>query len=179
LDYDPEAGPAGPVFDTPMKLLELSTQDKALVVFVGPRGMTKGAQLQWVYRKAARRFLDDDGTAPAPVSLTLRDVLESRGVLNAIDQRVSALAKTPNGLSTTSSERPLLLLIDGDADIAEDAFRDALRLLVEFRASSAHRIVMTLDEGARAAWDPELEPTTVLVARPRSEGRRGGEEWRS
>jgi hypothetical protein len=104
--------------------------------------------------------------APAPVSLTLRDVLEARGVLNAIDQRVSALAQTPNGPSVTLSERPLLLLIDGDADIAEDAFRDALRLLVEFRASSAHRIVMTLDEGARAAWDPELEPTTVLVARP-------------
>src|SRR4029450_8125987 len=37
---------------------------------------------------------------------------------------------------------------------------------LEFRASSAHRIVMTLDEGARAAWDPELEPTAVLVARP-------------
>ena len=103
LDYDPEAGPAGPVFDTPMKVLKLSTQDKALIVFVGPRGMTKGAQLQWVYRQAARRFLDEDGTAPAPVSLALRDVLESRGVLNAIDQRVSALAKTPNRPSATSS----------------------------------------------------------------------------
>src|SRR5262249_42623480 len=95
LDYDPEAGPAGPAVDTPMKLLELSTQDKALIVFVGPRGMTKGPQLQWVYRQAARRFLDENGTAPAPVSLALRDVLESRGVLNAIDQKVSVLATTP------------------------------------------------------------------------------------
>ena len=25
---------------------------------------------------------------------------------------------------------------------------------------------MTLDEGARAAWDPELKPAAVLVARP-------------
>ena len=129
--------------------------------------MAKGAQLQWVYRQAARRFLDEDGTAPAPVSLALRDVLDSRGVLNAIDQNVSALAKTPpDGPRATSSGRPLLLIIDGDADIAEDAFRDALQLLVEFRASSAHRIVMTLDEGSRAAWDSDLVPTAVLVARP-------------
>ena len=158
LDYDPEAGPAGPMFDTPMKLLELSLQDKALVLFVGPRGMTKGSQLQWVYRQAARSFLDGNGTTPAPVSLALRDVLESRGVRKAIDDKVSALAKTANGPSATSSERPLLLIIDGETDIAEDAFRAALRLLVEFRASSTHRIVMTLEEGSRAAWDRASSP---------------------
>jgi CHAT domain len=166
LDYDAEAGPPGPMFDTPMKLLELGLQDKALVLFVGPRGMTKGSQLQWVYRQAARSFLDGSGTAPAPVSLALQDVLEWRGVSKAIDHKVSALAKTPNGTSASSSERPLLLIIDGDADIAEDAFRAALRLLVEFRLSSAHGIVMTLDEGSRTSWDRELEPTAVLVARP-------------
>lgn len=167
LDYDVQAGPAGAVFDTPMKLLELSAQDKALVLLVGPRGMAKGSQLQWVYRKAARRFLDEDGTAPAPVSMALRDVLDSRSVLNAIDQNVSALAKTPpDGPRATSSGRPLLLIIDGDAEVAEDPFRDAQRLLLEFRASSAHGIVMTLDEGSRAAWAQELEPTAVLVARP-------------
>jgi hypothetical protein len=99
--------------------------------------------------------------------LALRDVLESRGVSKAIDDKVSALAKTANGPSATSSERPLLLIIDGETDIAEDALRAALRLLVEFRLSSTHRIVMTLEEGSRAAWDPrELEPTAVLVARP-------------
>ena len=167
LDYDAQAGPAGAVFDTPMKLLELSTQDKALVLLVGPRGMAKGTQLQWVYRKAARRFLDEDGTAPAPVSMALRDVLDSRGVLNAIDRNVSALAKTPpDGPRATASGRPLLLIIDGDAEVAEDTFRDAQRLLLEFRASSAHGILMTLDEGSRAAWDRDLEPTAVLVARP-------------
>jgi hypothetical protein len=167
LDYDVQAGPAGAVFDTPMKLLELSTQDKALVVLVGPRGMAKGPQLQWVYRKTARRFLDEGGTAPAPVSLALRDVLDSRGVLNAIDQNVAALAKTPpDRPRVTSSGRPLLLIIDGDAEVAEDAFRDAQRFLLEFRASSAHGIVMTLDEGSRSAWDPDLAPTAVLVARP-------------
>ena len=78
-----------------MKLLELSMQDKALVLLVGARGMAKGPQLQWVYRKVAQRFLDDNGTAPAPVSLAIRDVLDARGVLNAIDRTVSALAKTP------------------------------------------------------------------------------------
>jgi len=166
LDYDAQAGPAGPMFDTPMKLLELSLQDKALVLFVGPRGMTKGSQLQWVYRQAARSFLDGNGTAPAPVSLALRDVLESRGVSKSIDHKVSALAKTPNGLSASLSERPLLLIIDGETDIVEDAFRAALRFLVDFRLSSTHRIVMTLDEGLRTAWDRELEPTAVLVARP-------------
>ena len=82
LDYDAEAGPAGPMFDTPMKLLELSLQDKALVLFVGPRGMTKGSQLQWVYRQSRTdAFSTRNGTAPAPVSLALRDVLNSRGVL--------------------------------------------------------------------------------------------------
>ena len=166
LDYDPEAGPAGPMLDTPMKLLELSLQEKALVLFVGPRGMTKGSQLQSVYRQAARSFLEGNGIAPAPVSLALRDVLESRGVSKAIDHKVSALAKTTNGPSASSSERPLLLIIDGEADIAEDAFRAALRLLVEFRLNSTHRIVMTLDESSRTAWDRELEPTAVLVARP-------------
>jgi CHAT domain-containing protein len=166
LDYDAEAGPAGPLFDTPMKLLELSLQDKALVLFVGPRGMTKGSQLQWVYRRAARRFLDDeDGTAPAPVSLALPDILNSRRVLDAIDKNVSALAKTPPD-GATSSGRPLLLIIDGEADFVEDPFRDALRKLVEFRTNSAHRIVMTLEEGSRAAWDSDLVPTAVLVARP-------------
>ena len=165
LHYDPEAGPAGPMFDTPMKLLELSLQDKALVLFVGPSGMTKGSQLRWVYRQAARSFLDGNGTTPAPVLLALRDVLESRGVRKAIDDTVAALAKTGNGPSATSSERPLLLIIDGETDIAEDALRVALRLLVEFRLSSTHRIVMTLDEGSRTAWDRALEPTAVLVAR--------------
>jgi CHAT domain-containing protein len=168
LDYDAQAGPAGPMFDTPAKLLELSTQDKSLVLLVGPRGMAKGPQLQWIYRKAAQRFLDDDdGRAPAPVSLALKDILGARGVLDAIDRSVSALAKTPpDDARVSSSGRPLLLIIDGDSEVTEDDLRDAQRSLQAFRASSAHRIVMTLDEGSRAAWDSTLVPTAVLVARP-------------
>ena len=167
LDYDPQAGPAGAVFDTPTKLLDLTEQDKALVLLVGPRGMAKGSQLQWVYRKAARRFLDEDGTAPAPVLLALRDIVKSGGVLEAIEENVSELAKTsPEGPRATSSGRPLLVIIDGDAEVGEDAFHDAQRLLLRFRESSEHGIVMTLDEGSRAAWDTDLEPTAVLVARP-------------
>jgi CHAT domain/PBS lyase HEAT-like repeat len=167
LDYDAQAGPAGAVFDTPTKLLDLTEQDKALVLLVGPRGMAKGSQLQWVYRKAARRFLDEDGTAPAPVLLALRDIVKSGGVLEAIEEKVSELAKTsPDGPRATSSGRPLLVIIDGDAEVGEDAFHDAQRLLLRFRASSEHRIVMTLDEGSRAVWDTDLEPTAVLVARP-------------
>jgi len=168
LDYDAQAGPAGPMFDTPAKLLELSTQDKSLVLLVGPRGMAKGPQLQWIYRKAAQRFLDDDdGRAPAPVSLALKDILGGRGVLDAIDRSVSALAKTPpDDARVSSSGRPLILIIDGDSEVTEDDLRDAQRSLQAFRASSAHRIVMTLDEGSRAAWDSNLVPTAVLVARP-------------
>ena len=99
--------------------------------------------------------------------MALRDVLDSRGVLNAIDQNVSALANTPpDGPRATASGRPLLLIIDGDAEVAEDTFREAQRLLLEFRANSAHGILMTLDEGSRAAWNRDLEPTAVLVTRP-------------
>ena len=167
LDYDAQTGPAGAVFDTPMKLLELTTQDKALVLLVGPRGMAKGPQLQWIYRKAARRFLDEDGTAPAPVLLALRDIVRAGGVFEAIEENVSALGKTsPDGPRATSSGRPLLVIIDGDAEVGEDAFYDAQRLLLRFRASSGHGIVMTLDEGSRAAWGADLTPTAVLVARP-------------
>jgi hypothetical protein len=119
------------MFDTPMKLIELSLQDKALVLFVGPRGMTKGSQLQSVYRQAARA--SSTGTASRPRRFAgPPGRLESRGVRKAIDDKVSALAKTPNGPSATSSGRPLLLIIDGETDIAEDAARRAA-LAGEFR----------------------------------------------
>ena len=54
----------------------------------------------------------------------------------------------------TSSGRPLLLIIDGDAEIAEDAFRDAQRLLLEFRASSAHRIADDTRRGIARGLGP-------------------------
>ena len=143
----------------------MSAEKDALVLLVGARGMAKGLQLQWLYRDVARRFLDDESTAPAPVMLTLREIAEARSVTESIDRTLSALAGTPVRTQAWAA-RPLLLIVDGDEELGEDDLREALRLVKDFRQGSQHRFVVSLDEGSREIWDQDLEPSAVLVAQP-------------
>jgi hypothetical protein len=166
LTYNSEAVPPGALFDMPMKLTELTSEENALVLLVGSRGMGKGSQLQWLYRQAAQRFLQEDSAAPAPVALALREIVESRSVQVAIDRNLTALARIDANIPIAPPERPLLLIIDGDTEISEDSRREALQLLKSFQQSTGHRIVMTVDEGSRHTWNEDLEPTAILVARP-------------
>jgi HEAT repeat protein len=170
LTYDPETGPPGALFDMPAKLAELSAENNAVVLLVGARGMGKGPQLQWLYRDVARRFLDDELAAPAPVMLTLREIAEARSVADGIDRSLSKLAGTPPH-SQAWGARPLLLIIDGDEELGEQDLREALWLVKEFRQGSQHRFVISLDEGSRDLWNQDLEPTAVLVAKPMDFGR--------
>jgi hypothetical protein len=163
LDYDTEAGPAGALFDMPAKLAEVAQAANACVLLVGPRGMAKGAQLRSLYRDCARRFLDDETAAPAPVLLTCRQILDTGSVAAAIDQ---ALAKDADVTRVEWDDRELLLIVDGDEDVGEDRLADVLGRLKEFQQRQRRRMVFSLDERSRDRWDFELEPTAILVARP-------------
>ncbi len=164
LDYDPATGPPGALFDMPMKLAEVCTTPEACVLIIGPRGMSKGTQLAAVYREAATRFLEDAPGAPAPVLLTARAILDARSVDAAIS---SSLDTSTSSASTAAwSNRPLLLIVEADEEIGDDALREALWLVKDFQQRARQRVLCSLDEGARQLWNAELEPSAVLVARP-------------
>ena len=161
LDYDAAAGPPGALFDMPAKLAEACTAADACVLIVGARGMSKGTQLEAVYRDAAKRFLADEPDAPAPVLLSTRGILDARSVAAAI-----AASLGSGGGTTAWADRPLLLIVEADDEIGADALREALWQLKDFQQRSRQRLLCSLDEGARGVWDAELEPTAVFVARP-------------
>jgi hypothetical protein len=164
LEYDPDVGPPGALFDMPAKLAQVCEPDTACVVLVGSRGMAKGAQLRWLYRTAAERFLDDDATAPAPVMLTAREILEQTSVSTAIDHRLSA--NLPAGTRVDWKNRPLLLIVDGDEEIGEDQQAEVLARLNDFLKRTPQRLVLTLDERTKHIWNTDIQPTAVLVTRP-------------
>jgi hypothetical protein len=163
LDYEPDTGPPGALFDMPAKLAEVSRADNACVLLVGPRGMGKGAQLRSVYRESARRFLDDEASAPAPVLLASTDILEAGSVEAAIDR---ALAKDADGGRVAWDDRHMLLIVDGDEDLGQDRLADVLARVKQFQQRSRRPMVFSLDERMRGQWDFDLEPTAVLVTRP-------------
>jgi hypothetical protein len=164
LEYELEAGPPGALFDMPAKLAELTQPPEARVLLVGPRGMAKGAQLRWLYRRAGRDYLDTEAAAPVPVLLTSRDILDADSVPSAIERSLAKDAGNQRRIDW--QDRPLLLIVDGDEDLGEDKLAEVLARLKEFLRATPQRLAFSLDERARSTWDADIEPTAILVARP-------------
>ena len=164
LEYDPDTGPPGAVFDMPAKLAQVAEPENARVVLVGSRGMAKGAQLRWLFRHAAERYLNDESSAPAPVLLNSREILEAGSMTAAIDQSLSS--RMPDGGKVDWKDRALILIIDGDEEIGEDQQAEVLGRLHDFLRHTPQRMVISFDERMKHTWNEDIEPTAVLAVRP-------------
>ena len=133
-------------------------------MLVGSRGMAKGAQLRWLYRHAAARYLDDESSAPAPLLLRAGEILDATSVSAAIDQSLANAA--PHGTKVEWKDRALILIIDGDEEIGEDQQAEVLARLRDFLRRTPQRLVLSLDERQKHVWNQDIQPTAVLVTRP-------------
>ena len=137
-------GPPGALFDMPAKLAQVTEPENAIVVLVGSRGMAKGAQLRWLYRHAAARYLDDESSAPAPLLLRAGEILDADVGLRR--DRSESRQQPADGTKVEWKDRALILIIDGDEEIGEDHQAEVLARLKDFLRRTPQRIVMSLDE---------------------------------
>src|SRR5262249_27185498 len=168
------SGPKGDLMEGSHQALQKSKETpRPFVVLLGNRGRAKSTHLQCLFADVSSGSVDSDGTLPLP--LYLADCVPGRGppagtiawAVAAAFRRyqitdTSQTERLAERLANDMSNRPFLLLVDGDDDIGNPTRTDAIQLLTKFQdeAKPAHQILLT---GDVLTFDPAPYPERAVA----------------
>ena len=166
------AGPKRDLMEGSREALQPSEKiPRPYVVLLGYRGRAKSTHLQCLFADTALDTTDDK--TPLPLVLSLADCVPEHGspaatIAWAVDaafrrENIRVAGLDAERFAEAMSNRPFLLLVDGDDEIGGLARADAIELLTRFQLNSpqAHRVLLTADS---STFDPGAPHPVYAVA---------------